>query len=83
MFLAPFDKGLLVREDTGTDWNYNSYWDPRSTVTRVCVCVFRNEPAFDVSYKICCQQIIRLGMIVNQEVPRMDQFLTTRLQTTS
>lgn len=38
----------------------------------LCVC-FRNEPAFDVSYKIFCEQIIRQRIIVNQEVLRMNQ----------
>ena len=31
----------------------------------------RNEPTFDVSYKIFCERIIRQRLLVNQEVLRM------------
>ena len=33
----------------------------------------RNEPTFDVSYKIFCERIIRQRLLVNQEVQRMGQ----------
>lgn len=47
----------------------------------VCVCAcFKNELAFDVCYKIFCQQIIGTRMTVNRKVLRPNQFLSTRLQ---
>src|SRR4029434_513989 len=33
----------------------------------------RNEPTFDVSYKLFCERIIRQRLLVNQEVQRMGQ----------
>lgn len=33
----------------------------------------KNEPTFDVSYKIFCERITRQRLIVNQEVLRMVQ----------
>lgn len=41
---------------------------------------FRNEPTFDVSYKMFCERIIRQKLLINQEVLRMGQLRKTFIE---
>ena len=54
-------------------WQHNYLHKLSFSFVYVCVCVFRNEQPYAVSYSVFCDRVIRERIIDNQEILKMNQ----------